>query len=60
MKELTSHLQLLLVEGQELEGKMNEFRDGLREQVTSILTTPFPTNVNDHTVPDLIDLGESL
>ena len=41
MKELNSHLQLLLVEGQELEVKMNEFRDGLKEQVASILATPF-------------------
>ena len=40
MKELSSHLQLMLVEARELEGKMNEFRDGLREQVSSILATP--------------------
>ena len=53
MKELSSHLQLLLVEARELEGKMDEFRDGLKEQVSSILTTP---NTPVNSTPDLIDL----
>lgn len=57
MKELSSHLQLLLVEATELEAKMNEFKGGLREQVNSILTTPLPST---STVPDLIDLSKTI
>lgn len=56
MKELSSHLQLLLVEARELEGKMNEFRDGLKEQVASILATPITTAVAKDPIPDMIDL----
>lgn len=48
MKELSSHLQLLLVEARELEGKMNEFRDGLKEQVASILATPITSTSHTH------------
>lgn len=57
MKELSSHLQLLLVEARELEGKMNEFRDGIKEQVSSILTTPFSSAAaKEEPVADMIDL----
>lgn len=61
-------MQLLLVEARELETKMNEFRSGLREQVDSILSTPYPnTSANTTpstpqpaTVSDLIDLSNTL
>ena len=59
LKELSSHLQLLLVEGRELEGKMNEFREGLKEQVSSILATPITTSPGTNSVPDLIDLSDT-
>ena len=42
MKELTDRLQLMLVEAEELDVKMKEFREGLREQVDSILGAPPP------------------
>ena len=42
MKELTDRLQLMLVEARELEVKMKEFRDGLKEQVDTILAGPPP------------------
>lgn len=58
MKELSSHLQLLLVEARELEGKMDEFRDGLREQVSSILATPLTSTPT--AMPDLIHLGKPI
>lgn len=61
MKELSSHLQLLLVEARELEGKMNEFKDGLKEQVSSILTTPLPNPPPaTDSVTNLIDLGTTI
>ena len=56
MKELSSHLQLLLVEARELEGKMDEFRNGLKEQVSSILATPLSSTAS--IMPDLIHLGK--
>lgn len=57
MKELSSHLQLLLVEARELEGKMDEFRDGVKEQVSSILTTPFSSGATAKApVADMIDI----
>ena len=57
MKELSSHLQLLLVEARELEGKMDEFRDGLREQVSSILATPFTSGATAKApITDTIDI----
>lgn len=61
MKELSSHLQLLLVEARELEGKMNEFRDGLKEQVSSILATPItsPATPAKDPIPDMIDLRKT-
>lgn len=57
MKELSSHLQLLLTEAREMEGKMNEFKAGLKEQVASILTSPPPSPAE--LFPDLIDLDKT-
>ena len=45
MKELTDRLQLTLVEARELQLKMQEFREGLRAQVDSILSAPPPRSL---------------
>lgn len=60
MKELSSRLQLLLVEGRELEAKMNEFKGGLKEQVDSILTTPLASTTAPSTMPNLIDFSKTV
>ena len=59
MKELGSHLQLMLVEARELEAKMDEFKSGLSEQVASILATPLEP-LQSSASGDLIDFtGDS-
>ncbi len=55
LKELSSHIQLLIVEAQEMEVKMDEFKSGIAEQVDSLLATPLET-ISSTPVPDLIDL----
>jgi len=45
---------LLLVEAQELEAKMDEFKSGISEQVASILATP-PERLQSSLSEDLID-----
>ena len=40
VKEITEHLQIVLVEAQELEAEMNEFKTILKEQIDSILALP--------------------
>lgn len=45
MKELTDHLLEMVEEAKDLDGKIREFRVGLRQQVDSILSTPPPRSL---------------
>ena len=59
MKELSSNLQLRMVELTELETKMDEFKAEISEQVSAILASRSTMQaVPIKEVPDLIDLGD--
>ena len=63
MKSITDKLQLARIEAKELSCRMSEFKEGLRAQISSILSAPPvrkpPSPLVSERVPDLIDLESS-
>ncbi len=52
---LTGQLSEMMRELEQLQSQMSEFRNGLKEQVTSILTTPYSPSPPTENLIDLID-----